>query len=219
MATIPTMRMNILATLTAPETMSVIRSTPLISSRRAGRFSLKEVEAAAAQGKGNGAPNPVLEAAIVDCDIDVLQADASAAVNALAAVKSLEAAITPRAGAGALSDLNRLLTLLQRIASFLQATLARRAPAVVAVAPTEGPNGKEVPVTPSSPPGEIGSREDVLQALDKISDYYRKNEPSSPIPLFIERCKRLVTMSFIDIVRDLVPDAVKQVEVLKGKGE
>jgi hypothetical protein len=33
------------------------------------------------------------------------------------------------------------------------------------------------------------------------------------------RCKRLVMMSFIDIVRELVPDAVSQVEVLKGRTE
>ena len=67
--------------------------------------------------------------------------------------------------------------------------------------------------------GEIGSREDVLRALDRISAYYKDNEPSSPIPLFIERCRRLVTISFLDIMRDLVPDAVKQVEVLKGRTE
>ncbi len=46
--------------------------------------------------------------------------------------------------------------------------------------------------------------------------YYARHEPSSPIPLFIERCKRLVTMGFKDIVKELVPDAVRQVEVLTG---
>jgi hypothetical protein len=35
--------------------------------------------------------------------------------------------------------------------------------------------------------------------------------------MFMERCKRLVTMSFIDIVKDLVPEAVNQVETLKGR--
>ena len=38
-----------------------------------------------------------------------------------------------------------------------------------------------------------------------------------PIPLFIERCKRLVTMNFNDIVKELVPDAVRQLEVLSGQ--
>jgi type VI secretion system protein ImpA len=68
-------------------------------------------------------------------------------------------------------------------------------------------------------PGEISSREDVVRALDKISAYYERHEPSSPIPLFMARCKRLVMMSFIDIVRELVPDAISQVEVLKGRTE
>jgi hypothetical protein len=37
--------------------------------------------------------------------------------------------------------------------------------------------------------------------------------------MFMQRCKKLVTMSFIDIVRDLVPEAVDKVETLKGRTE
>jgi type VI secretion system protein ImpA len=67
--------------------------------------------------------------------------------------------------------------------------------------------------------GGIKSRDDVLKALNAISAYYEKFEPSSPIPLFMARCKRLVTMGFVDIVRDLVPDALAQVDVLRGRVE
>ena len=38
----------------------------------------------------------------------------------------------------------------------------------------------------------------------------------APVPLFMERCKRLVTMNFLDIVKDLVPEAMTQVNVLRG---
>jgi type VI secretion system protein ImpA len=67
--------------------------------------------------------------------------------------------------------------------------------------------------------GEISSRDDVIRALDKICAYYARYEPSSPLPMFMERCKKLVSKSFIDIVRDLVPDALSQVEVFKGRDE
>jgi type VI secretion system protein ImpA len=65
--------------------------------------------------------------------------------------------------------------------------------------------------------GGISSRDDVLRALDKICAYYARYEPSSPIPMFMQRCKRLVTMSFVDIVKELVPDGVNQVETLRGR--
>ncbi|HVZ87482.1 MAG TPA: type VI secretion system protein TssA [Polyangia bacterium] len=221
----PTMRISILAMLAAPDVIAAIRTTPIVSSRRVGRFSFKEIEAL--QAKANGGSSPNVEAAIMDCELEPLQADAAAAAGALAAVKNLEAAVAQRVTDGSFTDVEPLRTLLQKVAGFLEVALARRAPPVVAgPATAEGSPeagkeaGQEVPAMPSpSVPGEIRSREDVLQALSRISGYYQQHEPSSPVPLFIERCKRLVTMSFIDIVKDLVPDAVKQVEVLKGKSE
>jgi type VI secretion system protein ImpA len=58
-----------------------------------------------------------------------------------------------------------------------------------------------------------------LKALDKICAYYAKYEPSSPIPMFMERSKRLVVMSFVEVVNELVPDAAKQIDVLRGYRE
>ena len=210
----PTLRKDILTTLTAWDVTSAIRAMPLITSR-IGRFSFKEIEAARA--KGNGAGDPSLEAATKDCDLGVLQADTAAAVAALAALRELDANLNERLGPGSFVKYADLLSLMQKIADFLQATLARRVPSANDV-PHEASTASEVAMAPSVL-GEIGSREDVLRALDRISAYYKDNEPSSPIPLFIDRCRRLVTMSFLDIMRDLVPDAVKQVEVLKGRTE
>jgi type VI secretion system protein ImpA len=66
---------------------------------------------------------------------------------------------------------------------------------------------------------EINSREDVIRVLDKIVSYYERAEPSSPIPLLIKRSKRLVSASFLDIVRDIASDGLAQVENLRGKDE
>jgi type VI secretion system protein ImpA len=64
--------------------------------------------------------------------------------------------------------------------------------------------------------GDIRSREDVLRALDAICSYYSRNEPSSPVPLLLERCKRLVTMSFVDIVKDMLPEALTAIQTIAG---
>jgi type VI secretion system protein ImpA len=64
--------------------------------------------------------------------------------------------------------------------------------------------------------GEIRSTQDVLQALEKICHYYERNEPSSPIPLLLRRAQRLVSKNFMDIIRELVPEASSQIENISG---
>jgi type VI secretion system protein ImpA len=218
------MRINILSTLAAPDMLSALRAAPLVSSRTLGRYAYKDVEAAAATsgaGANGAAPSTAaIDAAAMDCDLQELQNDTAAATACVAAMTSLDTALSERVGPGAIGGWQALSTLVQKIAHFLKTTLARRSPAAASVV-GGGEDGMAAgnPATPQtiSPiSGEIGSRDDVLRTLDKIVAYYTRYEPSSPIPLFIERCKRLVTMSFKDIVKELVPDAVRQVEVLTG---
>lgn len=64
--------------------------------------------------------------------------------------------------------------------------------------------------------GSITSNQEVLKALDMILAYYQHSEPSSPVPLLIKRAKRLVGKSFVDIIRDLSPDAMAQVKMVSG---
>ncbi len=219
----PTMRINILATLAAPDMVSALRAAPLVSSRTLGRYAYKDVEAAATAGSAADGTAPsaaAIDAAALDCDLQELQNDTAAATACVEAMASLDTALSERVGPGAIGGWPALTTLVQKIAHFLRTTLARRSPAAASVV-GGGENGVATgnpasPQTISPITGEIGSREDVLRTLDKIVAYYTRHEPSSPIPLFIERCKRLVTMSFKDIVKELVPDAVRQVEVLTG---
>lgn len=67
--------------------------------------------------------------------------------------------------------------------------------------------------------GQITSKQEVIKALDMIVTYYEQNEPSSPVPLLIKRAKRLVGSSFVDIIRDISPDAMSQVIMVSGQQE
>jgi type VI secretion system protein ImpA len=71
---------------------------------------------------------------------------------------------------------------------------------------------------PAAAPGVIASREDAARALQRVCDWFERNEPSHPAPLLIRRAQRLMSKSFIDIIRDLVPDGVREVEKLAGAG-
>lgn len=64
--------------------------------------------------------------------------------------------------------------------------------------------------------GDIRSRDDALRLLDKVCDYLERHEPSNPAPLLIKRAKRLMTMSFVDILRDMAPESIPNVESIAG---
>ena len=64
--------------------------------------------------------------------------------------------------------------------------------------------------------GAINNREQALAALDKAIAYFRGAEPSSPVPLLLQRAKRLATMDFLEIVKDLAPDGFSQVRNVGG---
>ena len=65
-------------------------------------------------------------------------------------------------------------------------------------------------------PGSIATRDDVVRTIDKLCEWIERNEPSNPAPLFLRRGQRLMTMSFVDIVKDLMPDGLDQLEKLAG---
>jgi type VI secretion system protein ImpA len=56
----------------------------------------------------------------------------------------------------------------------------------------------------------------VIKALDKICQYYDRHEPSSPLPLLLKRAKRLASKNFLEIVQDLSPEALAQIQALGG---
>ena len=68
-------------------------------------------------------------------------------------------------------------------------------------------------------PGIIASRDDVVRALDRVLDYYRAHEPSSPVPLLVQRAKRLVPLSFLDAMRELAPAGLKELQAVAGTAE
>jgi type VI secretion system protein ImpA len=222
----PTMRVNILASLSDGVVLADVRTTPLIASRALGRFSLREIEIAAGDAPppatGDAPTTATIEGAVLDCDLATLEATTIGVKAALDAIVGIEATVGEKVDAGSSLNLGKLTALVKKAANFMTARLAQRTGTVAEAGAADGAGVDGVPSTGGGGgsvariSGEISSREDVIRMLDKISAYYSKYEPSSPVPLFMERCKRLVTMNFLDIVKDLVPDAMTQVNVLRG---
>jgi len=48
----------------------------------------------------------------------------------------------------------------------------------------------------------------VVRALDAIADYYRRKEPSSPVPVVLKRAREWVSLDFLTILQDIVPNGM-----------
>jgi type VI secretion system protein ImpA len=62
----------------------------------------------------------------------------------------------------------------------------------------------------------IETRADVLRALDQACSWIESHEPTNPAPLLIRRAQRLMSKSFLDLVRDLAPEGLPQIERIAG---
>ena len=64
--------------------------------------------------------------------------------------------------------------------------------------------------------GDIRSRDDVIRVLTKVSEYLERNEPTNPAPLLIRRAQRLMTMSFVDIMKEMAPEGMDSLTKIAG---
>ncbi len=61
-----------------------------------------------------------------------------------------------------------------------------------------------------------GTRSDALLLLRKGAEYFQRQEPNSPIPFLVNRALRFSEMSFIDLLEDIVPDALSHGKTVLG---
>jgi type VI secretion system protein ImpA len=78
-----------------------------------------------------------------------------------------------------------------------------------------GPQPGRAPV-PGGALGPVASRDDVVRALNLVLDYYRLHEPSSPVPLLVDRAKKLVSMSFVEAIKEIAPGGMKELALVAG---
>jgi type VI secretion system protein ImpA len=66
--------------------------------------------------------------------------------------------------------------------------------------------------------GQIASREDAFRTLVKIAEYFKKAEPTSPVPILLDYAVRLGKKPFTDLILELVSDESVRDEVYRRIG-
>ena len=231
----PTLRINTIVTLCDQETtLTELRNAALVQSRALGRFSLRDVQIAAglitptlADGEEQAAAptQSMINGAFQDVALEELQETAQTVVTTLNRAERIEALLTDQVGVTQAPNMSGLTALLKEMRHTLQEQLQRRGAGMAgeedAALETEGDgpiahSGAVAAPTQRMMVGEITSREDVVRTLDKICDYYRRYEPSSPVPFMLQRTKKLVSMDFMEILHHLTPSGTEQADLIFG---
>lgn len=226
----PTFRINALISgLVSDEALFALRAVPLVESRQFGKHSLRSYRIATGTLKAvdtSGELNPQqelarIEAAFSDVPLETISTTATMIAAAAEHLNAIQHILLDKAD-GIPDDLKPLSADVKEIKNLLDAQMAKRGVGPEQTDPeltttTEG-SGEE-PVQALT--GSIRNRTDVLTTIDKICDYYARNEPSSPVPMLLQRAKRLVNKDFMEIIRDLTPGGVNEAELIGGleKGE
>jgi type VI secretion system protein ImpA len=224
----PTLRANALLRISHPGlVLKFIRDLPLASSPRLGNYSWRDVGVAigAIPSEANDKPTEtVIRSAFHDSDPARLASLRAAAAATGKELTAISAVFDARSGYGNGPDYSELIKLAGELARMIEryAIAPAEDEPTAPVAEEASPAGPTPEAAPRSGRitaaalTEVTSRADAMRLLDLVCDYYRKHEPSSPLPLLIARARRLAEKDFLDILRDLAPDALGQAQNVVG---
>lgn len=226
----PTARVN--AVVPISDTQSVLgyfRTTPFVQSPRLGRFSLRDLQIAhgtlkisAAESDASEPPTlTAIEACCMDCPEEQLVANAAAINEALEHAKAIDAIFSEQIGTAG-PDLKALIGDIHELKKFVEPQLAKRLPQedLTEEGDADGTDTSGAPgQTRAAASGRIEGPQDVIRRIDELCEYYARAEPSSPIPLLLRRAQRLVGRSFLDLLNDLAPGGISELQVVSGRAE
>lgn len=216
----PTMRVNALAPLVAPEAvLGDIREAWLVRTRQAGAVTVRDIEVLAGRIPARS-ETPLSETQITGMLSAGIAEDPdmpSRVRNTFDAIKAIEAFVSDKVGGAQSIDLKPIQATLYSVRQLLDRIAPQAAPA--SAEPSEQPgeaSGIASNTVVVSRPGEIRTREDVVTTLEKMCEYLSRTEPSNPVQLVLRRAQRMMSMNFLELLNDLAPDGLSQAEKIVG---
>jgi type VI secretion system protein ImpA len=115
------------------------------------------------------------------------------------------------------NELEECLNNLRTVAPDKLATAAAASDGSDEAAEGEGgdPSARNKPFTAGGP---ITSREDAFAALRKIAEFFKRTEPTSPVPIILEHAIRLGGKPFTELIQDLVASKDARIDVYRRIG-
>ena len=234
-------RTSVLKDLDGRDTLvGPLTEVTLCASREVGKFSLRDYYLATGEivlteeqkkkltEPGKQVPGlQQIEAAFEKCDMQDLQANQAATASSLESLNHIGQLLREKVGFEAAPTFGELSKVLKEMDALLVKQLNRRGVIVSATeesaieaeepgAAGEKQPGQMVSSQTGTSVGAIRNRQDVSRILGQICQYYEQYEPASPVPLLLRRAMRLVEKNFIEIMEDLAPESLAQIQLLRG---
>lgn len=214
----PTMRLNALAPLVdADGGLADLRAAVIGTGRPP--LTVRQIELAA----GKAEPRPDETVPTLDGIVQAVQAAEGQSAGVLAALKQvhaevvrIEALLGDKVGAAQGPELRPLRVLAHTMNNV--ATQAEGGAAADASADGDASPAGQGSVSRGTP-GSLQTREDVVKSLDRACEWLERHEPTNPAPLLIRRAQRLMGKSFLEIIRDLAPAGIDQIENIAGNSD
>ena len=199
------------------EFLGPLQRVALLEHPRLGRFSGADFERFRANGESEDGYG-MFRAALEDVGDEPLQAAGEKLDAITAALKQADRVLTEKAEGDTAPNFQPVydaLSQIKRAVLSFASTPAEPEPEPGA-AEEAAPGGKSAGPRIS---GRVDSREDVIKALDSIADYYRRQEPGSPVPLLLSRARDWVALDFLQVLEDIAPGALDEARrVLTSRG-
>lgn len=216
----PAMRMNALSSLAHIDAGLLDLREAVIAKSRGNLLLVKDIEIALGLAPAIADASPMSEADVVSLLRDAAREDDTLLdllINTKAQANALQSFLNEKVGSDQAADLKPVRDLLTAVAKV--ATIVRGTDEINPDEQREAGDRSDPTssgATQTRAVGDLRSREDAVRALNRVCEYLERNEPTNPAQLFIKRAQKLMTMSFVDIIQELVPDSMSQVETLTG---
>jgi type VI secretion system protein ImpA len=205
----PMIRINTLSALCdGTALLRDLKDADLLHSRVHGHITLRDIDGATGQAEvAEGAAKMslgLIDAAFNETDLGELQTLMAALESCGASVAAIESILTDKVGVAQALNMAGLSKLLKHARDFVNERILPRIAVPASAEDAEGESGVDAAAgVVRVARADIADRDDVLRAIDRICSYYEQYEPSSPVPLVLQRARRLVTKSFLEIMEDL----------------
>jgi type VI secretion system protein ImpA len=213
----PTMRLNALMPLGDPDTLlRDVRNMYLVRPGRSSGIAVRNVLVALGKlpaANDESVPGRAEIEGIMGTAAAEGHAPAEALHSAIKSLAALRTLLADKVGTERVPDFKSLQDLLDLALQVCDTAPA--SPAETEDDSVESSPGVIVQQTRTLST-DIRTREDAVRMLERVVEFIERTEPANPAPLFIRRAQRLMAKSFVEIIRELVPESMNQIQKLAG---
>jgi len=215
-------RLSVLGTLDKLDGfLGDVRQVQVLNDRRLGGLRIREIEIGldrlAARPDESVRTTAQIQGLLADLP-EVAERLRACQVESTAEIKELQRVMNDRFGMELAVDLRALRSMVEALKLVLPEVADGAGAAGDGSAESDAQDGGAASAAPRRGGGlqSVESRADAIKAIQLICAYLERSEPTNPAQLLLRRAESLIDKSFLQLVRDLAPDAVGEVARIMG---